>query len=179
MNDAEALWTEHGKNKMTLLQRIDKYHGLSGQMERTSLRVVYSKAGTNPTAAIIRDKSALVDHKLYWAEISSEAEANYLVATLNSDAIRDHVASRQSRGQWGPRDFDKLLAEAIPEFESANPLHKELAAEALCAEKVAAQVALPEGIYFVHARGLIRKALKEDGVADRIEKLVTRLLVKL
>jgi hypothetical protein len=121
----------------------------------------------------------VVDHKLYWAEISDESEASYLVATLNSDSIRDHVASRQSRGQWGPRDFDKLLAEAIPQFDASNPLHQELAAETPRAEKIAAQVELPEGIHFVRARSLIRAALKTDGVADRIEKLVVRLLSSL
>ena len=44
------------------------------------------------------------------------------------------------------------------------------------AEKVAAQVPLKEGIHFIRARALIRKALAEDGISGRIDKLVERLL---
>jgi hypothetical protein len=147
-------------------------------MPSEAIRVIYSKAGVNPAAAVLRDKYAVVDHKLYWSEVAGETEASYLVAALNSDAIRDYVSSRQSRGQWGPRDFDKLLAEAIPEFDPSDSLHQELAAEGLRAEKVAALVELPENLHFIRARGLIRKALREDSVAGRIEKLVARLLPK-
>ena len=119
-----------------------------------------------------------MEHKLYWSEVSEEIEANYLTATLNSDSIRDHVACRQSRGQWGPRDFDKLLAEAIPEFNASHSLHQDLAAEGARAEKVAAQVELLEGAHFLGVRRLVRMALHKDGVADRIEKFVVRLLAK-
>lgn len=76
----------------------------------------------------------------------------------------------------GARHFDKLLAEAIPEFEPANAIRSELAQEGIKAEKVAAQVKLPDSVHFIRARAIIRKALKEDGVADRIDKLVARLL---
>jgi hypothetical protein len=46
------------------------------------------------------------------------------------------------------------------------------------AEEVAAQVPVKEGMHFVRARGLIRKALAEDGISGRMEKLVERLLAK-
>ncbi len=161
---------------MSLLARIDKFHGLSAQMQCNSTRVLYSASGTIPAAALLKDSDAVIEHKLYWSEISGETETNYLIATLNSDAIRGYVASRQSRGQWGPRDFDKLLAEAIAEFNPSNPLHLELAHEGARAEKVAARVELSDGIHFIRARGIIRKALREEGVGDRIEKLVRRLL---
>jgi len=178
MKDAETLWNEHGKNRMSLLERLDYYGNLTAQMPSESIRVIYSKAGVNPAAAVLRDQSAVIDHKLYWSEVAGETEASFLVAALNSEAIRDYVSSRQSRGQWGPRDFDKLLAESIPEFESSNPLHQELATEGSRAEKIAALVELPEDTHFIRARGLIRKALREDGVAQRIEKLVAKLLAK-
>ena len=178
MKDAEALWNERGKKRMSLLERLDFYGNLTGQMPPDSVRIVYAASGTVPAAAMLGDSRAMVEHKLYWASASDKPEAAYLVAALNSNAIREHVASRQSRGQWGPRDFDKLLAGAIPEFDPSNPLHRELAAEGPRAEKVAAQVELPEGMHFIRARGLIRKSLREDGVADRIEKLVARLLAK-
>ena len=97
---------------------------------------------------------------------------------MNSDTIRKKVAPRQSWGQWGTRDFDKLLAEAIPQFHGNNPPHVELAEAAQRAEKVAGSVELPEKVHFVRARKLIREALSHDGVAERINNLVARILSK-
>lgn len=101
-----------------------------------------------------------------------------MLAALNSESLRAFVASRQARGQFGARHFDKLLAESIPVFDPSNALHQELATEGLRAEKVAAAVELPESTHFIRVRGVIRKALRGDGVAERIEKLVARLLAK-
>jgi len=75
----------------------------------------------------------------------------------------------------GARDFDKLLAEAIPPFDPANSTHCELASRAEHAEDVAAQVTLPENIHIIRARKMIRDALREDGVTGHIEKLVAQL----
>ncbi|MGI8926369.1 MAG: hypothetical protein ACR2HN_06950 [Tepidiformaceae bacterium] len=82
----------------------------------------------------------------------------------------------QSRGQWGARDFDKLMFELpIPRFDGAIPLHRELADAAGTAETVAATVDV-SGAHFVTARGRIRAALVKDGIAGRIDKLVGELL---
>ncbi len=79
----------------------------------------------------------------------------------------------QARGQWGARHFAKIMFELpIRLFNVNNPLHQELAAAA----KVAASVPLKEATYFVTARKRIRAALQEDGIAQEIEELVTRLL---
>jgi hypothetical protein len=181
---AERLWGGLGRDRsvadeakrMTLLQRIDKFHGLSAQMPPKPLRVLYSASGTLPAAAVLRDARAVAEHKLYWAATEDAREARYLVAVLNSEALRARVAPRQSRGQWGARDFDKLLAEAIPLFDPNSARHEGLAELAVRAEKVAGQVMLPEGVHFIRARQMIRTALGEDGVATRIEALVTELL---
>ena len=84
----------------------------------------------------------------------------------------------QSRGQWGTRDFDKLMFELpIPLFNVNDPLHRKLAAAAQRAASIAANVPLKEGTYFVTARKHIRAALHDHGIAQEIEELVTRLLV--
>ncbi|MCL6641129.1 MAG: hypothetical protein K6T92_07120, partial [Candidatus Rokubacteria bacterium] len=96
---------------------------------------------------------------------------------LNSETARTRVERLQARGQWGARHFDKLMFELpIPRFDGDDPLHRELADAAREAEDVAAGVPLPERIHFVRARRLIRDALRERGVSQRIDTLVAKLL---
>jgi hypothetical protein len=104
--EAEQLWRDHGRSRMTLLERWD-YHGSLGvQFPAVGVRVLYGASGTLPAAAILRDGRAVVEHKLYWASVADEDEARYLTAILNSETARSRVAHMQSRGQWGARDFD-------------------------------------------------------------------------
>lgn len=174
---AERLWQQHGRGGMSFLEQVDYYGKLSAQLPAAPLRVVYSKAGTLPAAALLRDVTAIVDHKLYWAAVGNEAEGRYLLANLNSETVRARVAHLQSRGQWGARDFDKVMFKLpIPQFDAANRLHRELAEAAERAEQVAASVPLKAGEHFVRARQRIRAALQGDGIAQRIDALVARLL---
>jgi hypothetical protein len=64
----------------------------------------------------------------------------------------------------------------IPGFEVANFLPTEIAGAAREAESIAASVVLPENIKFRRARGLIRAALTDAGVAQKIDRLVAKLL---
>ena len=83
----------------------------------------------------------------------------------------------QSSGAWGPRDFDNLVWELpIPEFDRREVLRLDLAQAAVEAERIAAQVPLREGAHFTSQRRAIRAALAADGIAARIDALVTRLL---
>jgi len=106
-----------------------------------------------------------------------ETEAHYLSAILNSETARARAAQYQSRGQWGARDFDKVMFNLpIPRFDPAEGLHDALADAAAEAERVAALVELPQGIRFQRARRLVRTALVETGLSQRIDVLVARLL---
>lgn len=83
----------------------------------------------------------------------------------------------QSRGQWGARDFDKVMFNLpIPVFDGKDGLHKELAKAAAEAEKVAAAVDIADTVGFQRARRLVRDALKAAGTAEKIDALVERLL---
>lgn len=173
---AEGLWESHGRGQMALSDRIDYHGSLAIQMPPASVRVVYSKAGSQPAAAVLRDPGGVVDHKLYWADVE-ENEGHFLAAVLNSEAARSRVAHLQSRGQWGARDFDKVIFELpIPAYDSSSALHQELAATARLAEEVAASVTLPPGLHFVRTRSMVRGALLADGVAQKVEALVVTLL---
>jgi hypothetical protein len=96
---------------------------------------------------------------------------------LNSETARARVEQYQSRGQFGARDFDKVIFNLpIPRFDPAIPLHLSLADAARQAEALAAAVELPESVKFQRARAMVRAALAEAGLAQQIDRLVAELL---
>lgn len=177
LTKAERILSQVGSGKRTLLEQLDYYGQLSAQFPIAPLRAVYSKAGTLPAAALIFDDKGVIENKLYWAKVNNQSEGRYLIAILNSETTRRATEHLQSRGQWGPRDFDKvMLSLPIPSFDSSNKLHTALVKASTHAEKVAATVELNEGMHFIKARQRIRAALHEDGVSQKIDKLVAELL---
>ena len=177
LQEAEALWDRHGAGARTLKQRWNYHNGLSVQFPIARLRVMFAASGTLPAAALVRDDVGVVEHKLYWAAVASEAEGRYLASILNSENARFRVAHMQSRGEQGARDFDKLMFTLpIPRFDARKPGHAALADAGREAERVATAVAIPEGASFQRARGAIRERLREDGIANRIDELVEELL---
>ncbi len=177
MSAAEAIWNANAENdSMSLVDRWNYHNELGAQFPIPVLRVVYAKAGTLPAACLVRD-SSIIDHKLYWCAPTNSNEAAYLSAILNSETSRLRTASLQSRGQWGARDFDKVVFTLpIPRFDASQTLHNDLAAAAGEAEAIAAAFGLPETVKFQRARKLIRDALTESGIAPHIDELVARLL---
>jgi hypothetical protein len=176
LRNAEDMWRQHGSADLTLVQRLNFQRELTSQLPIPAARVVFAKSGEQPAAAVLRDTEGIVDHKLYWAA-AAEDEAYYLVAILNSETARAAVAGRQSRGQWGARDFDKVMLDLpIPKFDGTIWLHQALATAARQAEEVAASVDIPPGTHFVRARQRIREELQRQGVSQTIDTLVAQLL---
>jgi hypothetical protein len=177
MTAAERVWKENSESgDMTLIERWDYHNELGAQFPIPKLRIVYAASGTLPAAVLIRDAS-VIEHAIYWAQVATKNEGNYLAAILNSETARARVAAMQSRGQWGARHFDKVMFNLpIPRFDGKNKLHRDLADAAAQAETIAASVALPEKVKFQHARKLIREALASAGVSQRIDSLVAKLL---
>jgi hypothetical protein len=64
----------------------------------------------------------------------------------------------------------------IPRFNVSDRLPNAFAEAAREAEAIAAAVSLPENIKFQRARGLIRAALKDAGIVQKIDTLVAQLL---
>ena len=178
MRKAEAVWKTNAESgDMTLVERWNYHNELGAQFPLARLRVLYAKAGTQPAACLIQDSHAIIDHKLYWSAPANLNEARYLAAVLNSEMARSRAAAYQSRGQFGARDFDKVMFNLpIPRFDPKSKLHRDLAADAEKAETIAAAVALPEGVKFQRARRMVRDALGEAGLSERIDALVARLL---
>ena len=182
MRQAETLWEQHKgararTQKLSLIGNWDFYGKLTAQLPPPELRVVYAASGTLPAAAVISDNAAIIEHALYWLEVTGWNEARYLTAILNSETARQRAEHLQARGQWGARHFDRyMLTLPIPRFDAQVALHLELGAEATHAEEVAELVKLEEGMHFVRARREVRTALAADGVAGRINRLVAQLL---
>ena len=177
LTETEALWNRHKRSGLSLLEQCDYYGKLSCQFPVAPIRVVYTKAGTNLAAAVVRDEAAIIDHTLYWTAAESPEEARYLCGILNSKILRTRVERYQSQGQWGARHFDKYVFNLpIPRFDGNNPLHRELARSARTAEEVAETVSGEEGEYFTRTRRRVRSVLTEHGIAAELELLTERLL---
>ena len=176
MKKAEEVWTTHRPSPISLIQQFNYYGKLSAQFPLAPLRVVYAASGTNPAACTLTEP-AVVEHSLYWSAPTGEEEARYLTALFNSETARARAETLQARGQFGARHFDKVMFNLpIPRFDAAKPLHNSIVEVAREAESIAASVVLPENIKFQRARGLIRTALTDAGVAQKIDRLVARLL---
>jgi SAM-dependent methyltransferase len=175
---AERLWADHGRGgELSLQQRWNYHEALRRQLPPAPVRVVYAKSGQLLSAAIVEDRRAVIDHKLYWAAFRRYSEALYVTGLLNSETIRGRISALQSRGRWGARDFDKLIFELpIPRFDSTMPSHLSLMRAALEAERIAGDVLLPPDIYFVRARQLIREVLRQSGITGEIDALVAEVV---
>jgi hypothetical protein len=183
LRDVESKWGMHsskradGAPRMTLQERLDHMRGLSAQLPPAEVRVVYTKAGTLLSAAVLDDQRVVIDHKAYWAAARSIDEARYLTAILNSGLVLRRIIPMQPRGWRDPRDFDNLVWELpIPEYDRRESLHQQLATASSRADSVAASVELTEGAHFMRQRRAIRDALAADGIAARIDALVSSLL---
>ena len=165
LEKTETLWNENGRGRRSFLKQYDYFSQLSTQFPIAPIRIVYTKAGTNLVAAVVRDETAIIDHKLYWAAAENPEEAYYLCAILNSEALRASVEQFQSQGQWGARDFDKYVFNLpIPKFDGNDSLHRELASVGKTAEEVAKTVSEKEGEYFTRTRTRVRSVLAEHGI---------------
>lgn len=181
-----TLWDAHKQpvNPLTLVRRLDYHRELSRQLTwRASAadgacRVVYSKSG-RPTAARLTDRDAIVDHTLYWMPCESEEEAAYLLAIINSDALRDAAEPHMSRGLWGARDLHKHLWNLpIPRFEPADVLQADIAAAGQAAA-VGSEQELAGGpaLTGTAARRLVRRWLADSDEGREVERLVAALLM--
>ena len=129
------LWDENKSlaNDLNLLSQLDYMGKLTSQLEwqhdagDSAFRVVYTKSG-EPTAAISHERNDLVENVLFWVPCKSIEEANYLLAIINSAALREAVKPLMTKGQFGARDLHKHLWKlAIPEFDPTQELHAAIA----------------------------------------------------
>jgi hypothetical protein len=174
---AEDIWLAHrSSDKLTLTQRLDFRKGLTQQLPVPPLRLVYGASGMHVTAALVDDRTAVTEHKLYWATITTAEEGHYLCAILNSPALTDLVRPLMSYGK-DERDIDKHLWRLpIPAYDPGEPDHQRLAAlGADCATLVAA-LDLDETGNFITLRRRARAALATSSTGQAVDQHVRELL---
>ena len=177
LKETAAIWDAHKRSDLSLLKQYDYYGKLSCQFPVSPIRVVYSASGSNPAACVIRDRSAIVEHKLYWAAAESREEARYLCGILNSEALRLRLEQYQSQGQWGARDIDKYVFNLpIPRFNKDDPLHRRLVDASKAAEFVALGVAIEAADDFRRVRMRVRDELRSRGTTAELDELVEELV---
>lgn len=183
MHDAETKWNAlsnkdtAGQPRASLVEGLDHMRKLSAQAGVFPIRVFYTASGTHLSAVRIISTDAIAEHGAYWAAARTENEAAYLTAVINSVAILEKVIDLQPHGQRDKRHFDNLVwTLPIPEYDDADPVHRDLSDAARRAEAVAATVALDDRQHFTAKRRAIRTALVTDGVAAEIEALVDAIL---
>ncbi len=174
---ASALWIKHrASERLTLSQRLDFHRELSSQFPIPPMRVVYAKSGMHLVAARLVDHRAVIDHKLYWAAVSTVQEAHYLCAILNSVAATQATRPLMSRGKE-ERDIDTYVWQLpIPSFDPDVPTHVELADLGKKAEELVATLPVKKGDNFVTLRRAVRALLEAHEVGQRIEDIVARML---
>jgi SAM-dependent methyltransferase len=121
---AERLWLEHrSSERLTLREQLDYRRKFSGQFPAPAQRVVYSASGMHLVAARVTDPTAVIEHALYWGAVSSDDEALYLCAVLNSPRITELVRPLMSYGK-DERHIDTAVWRLpIPLYDPDNEHH--------------------------------------------------------
>ena len=185
-----ALWegNKTPANQLNLLEQLNYLHKLSSQLEWQSnpdgrpVRLVYTSSG-QPTAAILYNDSDLVENLLFWVACKDTAEANYLLAIINSQALYDAVSGLMPKGQFGARHLRKHLWKLpIPGYDPALELHGAVA-EAGVTAAAGAEERLEElreergtNLTITIIRRELRKWLLTSTQGKAVETAVARLL---
>lgn len=175
MRRAQQLWTSNQSGNLTLIQQIDHMRKLTHQVPVPPVRIVYSKAGMHLCAAVLTDQRVVVDHKLYWAAVSSRSEANYLVGILNSPSLTELVRPLMSYGK-DERDIDKSVWKLpIPQFDAEQEEHLLIASLSEQLTQELAELNF-QSSYFVTIRKDVRKYLAESERGKQLDLLVQALI---
>ena len=189
----ELLWdTNKGKSDTkSLTQNLNWLNKLTSQLDYLRdpgdrpVRIAYTQSG-RPTAAIIADKLAVVDRKLYQVTCRNMHEAYYLLAIINSNALA-RAAKPFCTTNWAReiRDLEKHLWKLpIPEYDGGNERHDRLAMLGLeavqeCRELLDELIALNDDDWLTveNARSNLRHGWQPgSATAQAIETEVRQLL---
>jgi len=161
LDEARDAWKNNAtstslKNFPEPMDYVNYHNKLILQKQNIDYFVVYTGSGTHIAAAVvdaekipkvqvgsvrISPSGFVADYKTYWFGTMDEEEAYYLASILNSEVLDQMIKPHQSRGKFGPRDIGRLPFEFnIPQFDSDNGLHKQIAALGLKAAKEAANL---------------------------------------
>ena len=161
----------------TLIGMLDYQGRLAAQLETTTAwTVVYNKSGQHLRAVRTQGRLVLND-TCYWLPTRGGAEAAYLVAVLNADALQDaYRAARKSDRDFHTHFWYRV---PIPRYDRNDGLHRRLTRLGETLEQVARTVRDRPDLAAagqVKACKEIREALRNQGVASRLDDAVRELL---
>ena len=164
----------------TLWDRLTFNGGLLRQLRMEASGDKLTKVAYNSSGQLLRatrmQPTSLVDDGCYYLVTETEDEAAYLAAMLNSPCL--HLAFQQARRS--DRDFHQHIWNDVPVplFDETDQDHVALAALAVEAEAIAAQVAqaLPPKTGQIKASNAIRRELRVSQVAGRIDDVARRIM---
>ena len=135
-NNAAEMYREVHKNQAIkdLYSNLNHLSKLTTQLDYLrgaiagdgTTRIAYTTQG-EPTAAIIKDNYAVLDHKLFQTVCQSAEEAHYVLAIINSNALSTAAEMFMTKGLYGARDFHKHGWKLpIPRYDASVALHTRL-----------------------------------------------------
>ncbi|WP_447983764.1 N-6 DNA methylase [Nitrospira sp. Nam74] len=183
MKTAEKIWGEKRgakAEKQSVHEWLDYQSKLTNQNLSHRYLVLYNRSGTNVSAACIDRRSLalpfVVDCTLHWLSCSVLAEADYLVAVLNAEAVNEAIKPFQSMGLLGERDiYNKVLDLPFPEYDSSQPTHVALSDLGAEARKLATRLAFSKDFPQSLAK---QRAFMREQLAD-LMKDIDRAVLKL
>ena len=157
----------------TLEDRLDYQGGLSWQMGPGGAGpfVAYNKSGSRMYAAAIAT-AEVIDNTVYSARCASAAEARYVAAILNSDALQGSLSgAKENQRHYDTYPWKKI---PIPRYSRAEEPHRRLAALAGRAEAAVLSLrGLDPGA--AGRRGSIEE-VRRTGILGRIDECVAKVL---
>lgn len=176
--NAVSIW-EGSKSRttnLTLSEQLDYMGKLSAQFPIPHSRVIYNSAGMHVAASKLLDTQGVVNANLYWCSVTSEAEADYLCAILNSPVTTEMVRPLMSYGKDERHVHKHVWKLPIPEFDLAIPALARLSTLGRECAALAQSVQLRENIHFAALRRDVRAVLDTSPQAEEIDALVYELL---
>lgn len=91
----------------------------------SDILVVYGAGGSDLCAGLVRSPSPqlIIDQTLYWARVSDEDEAYFLLGMLNSEQVNRAIGPFQASGLQTERHIHKLPFLFIPNFDPTDSKH--------------------------------------------------------
>lgn len=172
----ENTWKKQDTSGLSLIEQIDYRNKLSNQLPVTERRIVYPVSGSNLCAAKLEDSRCLVQSGLNWTGLTTDDEADFLIAILNSTKMTELVKPYMAFGQSERHFGNDMWQVGVPTFEETDPLHMEVANLGRELEKRAKEHPPDLSKYFATERTRIRSILAETPEMERLNKIVEKLV---
>ncbi|WP_123834159.1 hypothetical protein [Methylobacterium currus] len=176
-NEAERIWNTYRSNEnLSLMKQLDYMGKFSSQFPMAHIRVIYNTAGMHLSAAKVDDPKTFVDSNLYWCNVQTVEEANYLCCILNCPTTTEMLRPLMSYGKDERHVHKHIWQLPIQEYDASNSKHARLAFLGGELTLIAASYEIRKDIHFSAARRDIRNALDLTPAAAEVRDLVYEML---